>query len=101
LGTRATRFALLARIVFLGNQTTVPGQKRIGSHNSGQAQENLPSNGLAPGGQSTTLIVVEARPLAQLLLEASDLLLEVFDYELLAVIHPTRKANEQKAAPEP
>jgi len=35
-------------------------------------------------------MVVEPRPLAQLLLEDSDLRLEIFDDELLAVIHPTR-----------
>jgi hypothetical protein len=75
----------------------VPGQKRIGCNDAGKARENLPPNGLGLGSQSTALIVVEARPLAQLLLEDSDLLLKVFDYELLALIHPTRKANEQKA----
>jgi hypothetical protein len=36
-------------------------------------------------------------PLAQLLLEDSALLLKIFDYELLAVIHPTSDANEHKA----
>ena len=55
------------------------------------------SNRLALGGQTTAWLVVEARPFAQLLLEDSDLLLKIFDYELLAVIHPTSKANEQKA----
>jgi len=45
-------------------------------------------------GQTTTLLVVEARPLAQLLVEDSDLLLKIFDYKLLAVIHPTSKANQ-------
>src|SRR5258707_11419052 len=61
-----------------------------------RTHENLPPNWLALGGQSTALIVVEARPFAQLLLEDSDLLLEVFDYELLALIHPTPEANKQK-----
>jgi hypothetical protein len=42
------------------------------------------------------LIVVAAWPPAQLLLEDPDLLLEVFDHELLPVIHPARKANKQK-----
>jgi len=87
----------LARIVFLGNQATVPGQKSTGGNDAGKAGEAFSSNRLALGGQTTALIVVEARPLAQLLLEDSDLLLKIFDYELLAVIHPTRKANEQKA----
>jgi hypothetical protein len=52
---------------------------------------------LAFGGQTTALVVIEARPLAQLLLEDSNLLLKIFDYELLAMIHPTSDANEQKA----
>jgi len=67
-----------------------------GCNDAGKARENLSPNGPALGSQSTALIVVEARPLAQLLLEDSDLLLKIFDYELLAVIHPTSKANEQK-----
>jgi hypothetical protein len=39
------------------------------------------SNRLALGGQRTALVVVEAGPLAQLLMEDSDLLLKIFDYE--------------------
>lgn len=56
-GTRAARFALLARIVFLGNQTTVPGQKRIGSHKSGSARESLPANEPKPAPQPLMLLV--------------------------------------------
>src|SRR5882724_9979877 len=83
-----------ARIVFLGNQATVPGQKSIGGDDAGKAGEVFSSNRLAFGGQTTALIVVKARPLAQLLLEDSDLLLKIFDYKSLAVIHPTSKANQ-------
>jgi len=75
----------------------MPGQKSIRGNDAGKASEAFSSNRLALGGQTTALSVIEAWPLAQLLLEDSDLLLKIFDDQLLAVIHPTSKANEQKA----
>jgi len=74
----------------------VPGQKCIGGNDASKAGEAFSSNRLAFGGQTTALVRIEARSLGQLLLKDADLLLKIFDYELLAVIHLTSNTNEQK-----
>ena len=72
----------------------MPGQKRIRGHDAGKARQAFSTDRPALRGQSATLIVVETGPPAQLLPENADLLLEVFNNELLSVIHPTSKANQ-------
>src|SRR4051812_32690493 len=74
----------------------MPGQKSIRGNDAGKASEAFSSNRLALGGQTTALSVIEAWPLAQLLLEDSDLLLKIFDCQLLAVIHPPAKQTSRK-----
>jgi hypothetical protein len=74
----------------------VPGQKSVGSNDAGKPGEEFSPDRLGLGSEATTLIVVAAWLPAQLLLEHPNLLLEVFDHELLAVIHPARKTNKKK-----
>ncbi len=88
--------ALLARVVFVGDQMPVPGQQRIGGNNSGKEGEAFSPDRFALGRETTALIVGEAGAPAQLLLKNSDFLLEVFDDELLTAIHPASEARGQE-----
>ena len=45
----------------------MPGQKSIGGNDTGKAGEAFSSNRLALGGQTTALVLIEARSLGQLL----------------------------------
>jgi hypothetical protein len=57
-GRRATGLSVLARVVFPGNQATVPGQESVGCHDAGKTGEAFSPNRFAFGSETTALIVV-------------------------------------------
>jgi hypothetical protein len=56
----------------------------------------LSADSLTPYGQLATLIILEARTPSQLFFENQDFLLEIFNDELLVVIHPAGNAHQEE-----
>ena len=93
----ATWSALLAAVVLLGDQLSVPTQKRIGCDNAGKLPQGRASHDLGLLCEPSSLGVREAQPfVAHLFTEYAVLLLEVIDCILLGTIDPTRPHQQQK-----
>jgi len=85
-----------AGIVLLGDQPLMPIQERARGDDGGDLVEAIQADLPRLGGEPAALIIVESGSFAQLLLQHSDLLLEVFDDVLLLAVHPTGQAHKQK-----
>jgi hypothetical protein len=74
----------------------MPRQEGVWGVEADQAQQVLSADGLAFHSQSAAWVVVEARAFSQLFFEHADFLFEVFNDDLLEVVHPSGKADQQQ-----
>ena len=94
---RATWSALLAAIVLLGDQPSVPTQKRIGCDDAGKLPQGRAADDLGLLSEPPSLGVCEAQPfVAHLFTEYAVFLFEVIDCILLCAIDPTCPHEQQK-----
>ena len=93
----ATWSALLAAVVLLVDELSVPTQKRIGCDDAGKLPQGRASHDLGLLSEPPSLGVGEAQPfVAHLFTEYAVLLFEVIDCILLCTIDPTRPHHQQK-----
>ena len=71
----------------------MPAQQSVRSYDAGEAQEAFSSDGLTFEGQSAALNIIEPRAFPQLFFEHTDFLLEVFNHNLLVLVHPPGEAD--------
>jgi len=96
LGCRPPHTRLVAGIVFLTNQRSMPAQQSLWRNDIRNLLQASPPQPRRFDRQALSLTVGETRPLLQQFFERSNFLLQVFDYQLLFSIHHTRQAHEQK-----
>ena len=90
--------ALPTAVVLLGDQLSMPGEQGLRCHDSGHFRQDGPPQPLGLGGQPATLIVVQAKSLAaELFPEHSIFLPQILNCVQLALAHPARHGDQQKA----
>ena len=95
--TRASkRFALLAAIELVGNQSLVPTQESIGRGEGGERFEALTAQWIRQCGETAALGVGKTKPAAAVLgFEDAILLLKVGDHLLLVPIDPASDHGDE------
>ena len=84
---------------FRGDESTVPRQDGVRSHDCGDLAESLPAKGLPLGSQSATLIVSEAQASStrfELFFQNSILFDQVGDHARLLAANPAGKRGQEK-----
>ena len=86
-----------AAVVGLGDQSPVPAENRVRRDDAGDLHQDAPSEFLAAHGESTALVVGQAkRSGAQVLPEDPILLPEIRDQVVLVAVHPaSERENEE------
>jgi len=96
-GVRTAWAALLAAIIFPGDQLAVSSQQRGRSHNRGQVIKHTPAQFLGPDCQASALVVAKPQSLtSELLAEHTILFLKVVDDILLSLVYPARETNQEE-----
>jgi hypothetical protein len=88
---------LPAAIIFPGDELAVPGQERLRRDDSGQFMKYAPAELPGLDGQSTALVIIQARPLSsELLPQHTVLFLEVVDDILLRLAQAAGERDQQQ-----
>ena len=96
-GPRTTELAALAAVVLPRDQPPVPSKQSVRRHEGADLEEPFSTDCLCLGSESTALRIGESQSLsAQLLVQRSILLLEIFDHILLVQVHPAGEDQYQK-----
>src|SRR5215471_11651792 len=96
-GSRSSRPTVRASIIFLSDQSSMPGQQGLRSHYSGDFIENPPADFLRLCCQPATLVIVETQSaIADLLSQHPIFFHHVRDDMLLVLVHPSGEGDHEK-----